>query len=88
MTGHEENERESPESSRDVAADLQREHDVMADVICARLLDGSLPPDEAYWWTRILAEGAIARLAELSDSRRSGVTCRDCGCTADTAQAA
>ena len=71
-------------------ADVLSEHDALAETICARLRDGSLPPDEAYWWTRILVEGAIARLSDLSSVRSFSRGCQDCDCECSrrTAQAA
>jgi hypothetical protein len=62
-------------------ADVLSEHEVLADTICARLRDGSLPPDEAYWWTRILVEAAIDRLAYLSTVRPVNRVCTECGCS-------
>ena len=73
---------------RDAMADVHREHDALAERICARLRDGSLPPDEAYWWTRILVEGAIARLSDLTGVRAATHGCHDCGCSRRVAQAA
>jgi hypothetical protein len=77
-------------SQRDATADVLAEHDALAETICARLRDGSLPPDEAYWWTRILVEGAIACLSDLTGARSNGCVCEDCDCDCSrrTAQAA
>lgn len=39
---------------------VSREWEVMCQALREMLLDGSLPPDEAYWWTRIIAEELAA----------------------------
>jgi len=88
MVRQEESDLESVSMVRDFRAEVDTEHDALADAVCARIREGSLPPDEAYWWARILVEGAIARLAGLSPGRPSRHGCRDCGCSGHTAQAA
>lgn len=40
----------------------QAEFEALRDAVCARLRRGALPPDDAYWWARILASEAAARL--------------------------
>ena len=34
------------------------EFDQLCDVLCERLLNDSLPPDDAYWWARIAIQEA------------------------------
>jgi hypothetical protein len=50
----------------DFTLEAQTEFETICDRVCARLRDGSLPPEEAYWWTRILFQEAVSRLAVLS----------------------
>jgi hypothetical protein len=50
----------------DFALEAQAEFETICDTVCARIRNGSLPPDEAYWWTRILFEEGVARLAVLA----------------------
>jgi hypothetical protein len=43
------------------------EFDRLCDVLRERLLDGSLPPDDAYWWARIaIEEAAGAKLPAIA----------------------
>ena len=42
----------------------QAETDAICEALIARLREGTLPPDEAYWWTRIALSDVIARLAD------------------------
>ncbi len=42
----------------------QAETDAICDALIERLQQGTLPPDEAYWWTRIALSDVVARLAE------------------------
>ncbi len=42
----------------------QAETDAICNALIARLREGTLPPDEAYWWTRIALSDVIARLAD------------------------
>jgi hypothetical protein len=40
------------------------EFDRLCDVLRERLLGGSMPPDDAYWWTRIaIQEAAGAKVS-------------------------
>jgi hypothetical protein len=41
------------------------EYEAFSDAFCRRLREGSLPPDEAYWWTRVLVWEAAAQVADL-----------------------
>jgi hypothetical protein len=52
--------------THDFSLEAQAEFEAICDKVCVRLREGSLPPDEAYWWTRILFQEAVARLAVLS----------------------
>jgi hypothetical protein len=70
------------EPEHDFHAHAHAEHDALCAAIVERLRDGSLPPDEAYWWTRIACSAAMTR---LSDRCRTGEpndsTCvRHCRC--------
>jgi hypothetical protein len=56
--------------THDFTLEAQAEFDAICDKVCDRLRVGDLPPDEAFWWTRILFEEAVARLAVLSMSPR------------------
>jgi hypothetical protein len=44
--------------------DQQRavETEALCRTLCERLLSDSLPPEEAYWWTRIVVEEAVGVL--------------------------
>jgi hypothetical protein len=62
-----------------VQAFAQVEYESLRGAIAERLATGSLPPDEAYWWTRILSAEAVMRLShrctrqESSPDRRAGL---------------
>ncbi len=47
------------------------EVDRLCQTLCERLLTNSLPPDDAYWWTRIAIEEAAAVLAQSLASERA-----------------
>jgi len=36
----------------------QREFEVVSEAFSRRLREGSVPPDDAYWWTRVIVEEA------------------------------
>ena len=40
------------------------EYDALCSTIERRLRDGSLPPNEAYWWARIICGEALTRLSQ------------------------
>jgi hypothetical protein len=66
----------------DFHAHAHAEFDSLCAAIIQRLQNGSLPPDEAYWWSRIACSTALTR---LSDRCRTGEpddsTCtRHCRC--------
>jgi hypothetical protein len=42
----------------------QAETDAICGALCERLLNGTLSPDEAYWWTRIALWEVVARLGD------------------------
>jgi hypothetical protein len=44
------------EGDRDGDMRPSSECEAMWQALRERLLSGSLPPDDAYWWTRIIAE--------------------------------
>lgn len=37
----------------------EEEYDVVSRSICDRIRAGTLPPDDAYWWTRVLIADAV-----------------------------
>lgn len=45
-------------AAQDFASAARLEHEAMSLGVRLKLKDGSLPPEEAYWWARILAEDA------------------------------
>jgi hypothetical protein len=52
----------------DPRARAQAEYEVISEALSRRLMEGSLPPNEAYWWTRVLLWEAAARLADACDA--------------------
>jgi hypothetical protein len=52
----------SPIQRRDFQVFAQAEYESLCETIAERLTTDSLPPDEAYWWTRILTAEAVMRL--------------------------
>jgi hypothetical protein len=44
------------------SAHAHAEFDALSRAVCEGLRDGNLPPDEAYWWTRILFSEAVVSL--------------------------
>ena len=40
----------------------EEEFDAVSQLICLRIQDGSMPPDDAYWWTRVLVADAVCLL--------------------------
>jgi hypothetical protein len=48
----------------DLRLRAQAESDQISDALRERLLNGTLPPDEAYWWTRIAFWDTVARLTD------------------------
>jgi hypothetical protein len=39
---------------------IAEEFDRLCDSLRLRLLEGTMPPDDAYWWTRIVASDSAA----------------------------
>jgi hypothetical protein len=56
--------KQSPEYTERRAVEFDR----LCDVLCERLLNDSLPPDDAYWWTRIAMQEAATMSARGSGS--------------------
>lgn len=52
------------DNPQDYQLRAQAETDAICEALIARLREGTLPPDEAYWWTRIALSDVIARLAD------------------------
>ena len=52
------------DNTQDPRLRAQAEADAICGALCERLRQGTLPPDEAYWWTRIAMWDVVARLAE------------------------
>jgi hypothetical protein len=50
--------------ARDVRLRAQAENQAICRSLCERLRSGTLPPDEAYWWTRIAVSDMRMRLAD------------------------
>jgi hypothetical protein len=48
----------------DLRQRAQAESHAICGTLCERLRSGSMPPDEAYWWTRIAVSDLLARLEE------------------------
>ncbi len=55
-------------AARDLRLRAQAESHAICGSLCERLRSGTLPPDEAYWWTRIAVSDLLARLGEPGDS--------------------
>jgi hypothetical protein len=58
-------------AARDLRMRAQAESHAICGSLCERLRSGTLPPDEAYWWTRIAVSDLLARLGESSESFES-----------------
>ncbi len=58
-------------AARDLRLRAQAESHAICGSLCERLRSGTLPPDEAYWWTRIAVSDLLARLGEPGDSCES-----------------
>jgi hypothetical protein len=52
------------DDTQDPQLRAQAETDAICGALCERLLQGTLPPDDAYWWTRIALRDVIARLSD------------------------
>ncbi len=50
----------------------EEEYDVVSRSICDRIRAGTLPPDDAYWWTRVLIADAVCatRCGENGEAER------------------
>jgi hypothetical protein len=48
----------------DFHAHAHAEYDALCGSLTRRLREGTLPPDEAYWWTRIVCSAATTRLSD------------------------
>lgn len=52
----------------------EEEFDAVSHLICLRIQDGSMPPDDAYWWTRVLVADAVCALMRNGpDSDDAGI---------------
>jgi hypothetical protein len=40
----------------------EEEFEAISNLICLRIQDGTMPPDDAYWWTRVLVADAVCAL--------------------------
>jgi hypothetical protein len=40
----------------------EEEFEAISNLICLRIQDGTMPPDDAYWWTRVLVADAVCTL--------------------------
>jgi hypothetical protein len=40
----------------------EEEFEAISNLICLRIQDGTMPPDDAYWWTRVLVADAVCSL--------------------------
>jgi hypothetical protein len=63
-------------AARDLRQRAQAESHAICGTLCERLRSGSLPPDEAYWWTRIAVSDLLARLDEPCDIDDADVPAR------------
>ncbi len=45
----------------------EEEYAAVSDTLCRRIQDGTMPPDDAYWWTRVqYADAVCAMLRDVS----------------------
>lgn len=44
---------------RELPPFAEEEFDAVCRSICRRIKEGSIPPDDAYWWTRVLFADAV-----------------------------
>ena len=64
------------EPVHDFHAHAHAEFDALCTTIGQRLLDGSLPPNDAYWWARIICTEALTRLsARCRAGQRDPLAC-------------
>jgi len=45
----------------------EEEYEAVAESICRRIQDGTMPPDDAYWWTRVLFADAVCTMMRQDD---------------------
>ncbi len=52
----------------------EEEFEAISNLICLRIQDGTMPPDDAYWWTRVLVADAVCTLMWNENAQQAGET--------------